>query len=113
MRGNLAVVIIEEGSTRPISDAVVEVDRQQGLTDNSGRVQFNRLRLGNKTFSAYKNGYSRVEAKAVNSLGTTNVKPVKLKVIGVSFSIDVKNWLSGEAIKDATIAFKDQKSTTG
>lgn len=109
VRATVAVTVQENESHKPLSSALVKIDDGRSVVTNSaGLALFGNSRLGKRTLVVQKTGYGDATSQVTNKLGTTKTT-AKLKVIGIKLEVDVKDWLSQQALAGATVV--SDKST--
>lgn len=112
-RNTITLTFLEKDTRRPISGvAVLLDDRYEGVTDGFGKVRFTSVTHGKHDISASKAGYSILQTHIVNEIGTSEINPGYLQVIGVKIDITVRDWLSRRAVDGATVSSGESKAST-
>lgn len=112
-RNTVTLTFLEKDTKRPIGGVTVLLgERYEGVTDGFGKVRFNGLKHGKHDLSASKAGYSRVQTIIVSEVGTSEVEPNYLQIIGVKIDITVRDWLSRRAVGGATVSSGESKANT-
>ncbi len=111
-RGSMTVLAQDTKSYETIGDVDILLDGNSvGTTDASGQLKLAGLRLGAHALSAKKPGYSLYESNIGVGLKTKQVN-ASLEPIGLKLTVNVKHWLSGEAISNATVQSGDRRAIT-
>lgn len=112
-RGTLVVKVSEQESDKPVVGATVMLEDEEVVrTNNEGLAIFSETKLGKRVVTLTKSGYGKETRTVVNSLGTTRLQPIPLKVVGIQLDVVVLHWLSGNPLSGATVAFNKVTATT-
>lgn len=110
-RGNL-VITVQDTTKKAVSGVIVKLsDGTTHPTDSFGRSSFAEVKLGKNTVSIQKVGYGEKTEAFTSSFGQTK-KTVELKVIGIKLDVDIKDWLSTEAIHAAVVKYNQVIATS-
>jgi len=104
VRGNVEVVVLDSGSELPLRNVEVTVGDKSALTDRSGQATVSGVRLGSQDFMVEKIAYSTHTDNISIKSGTNTLEPVSLVPVGVQFTFNLSNWLSGTALESVEVS---------
>lgn len=109
IRSTMKFEVVEQTDKIPVSNVSILLDDTYFTsTDSSGNAKFENVKLGSHSIVVTKNGYSRDEISTTVGL-VTNTTKLEVKAIGIKVNLDVRNWLTTDAIAGATVSL--QKDT--
>ncbi len=101
VRTRVIVTVVDKGTALPMERAVVSVAGKTAKTDEAGRVELKRVRLGAQKLSVEKPGFAPYHKKVYLGVRVTDFGDVSLRPVGAQLSYVVTDFLSGKPIKDA------------
>ncbi|HSW81238.1 MAG TPA: carboxypeptidase-like regulatory domain-containing protein [Candidatus Saccharimonas sp.] len=110
---DLAVMVVDSKTGKPVSDATVSVTGATAHTDNNGKATLPKLSVGTYTLSVTKKYYKDASLPAlVPILHDPSVGTLKLEATGRQVPITVVNKITGVALAKATIVAGDATAIT-
>lgn len=105
-----AVITVEDEAKKPVANASVRLTNGTvAASDKFGRAYLKDIPLGKQTAVIQKNGYGDKTTTFTNGFGSTQ-KTEQLKIIGIKLDVDIKDWLSAEAIEGAEVTFGESNA---
>lgn len=106
LRSTMKFEVVEQQDKIPVSNVSILLDGTYfTTTDSSGNAKFENVKLGTHAVVISKNGYSRDDVSATVGLVTSTTK-LEVKAIGIKVNLDVRNWLTTDAISGATVSLQ-------
>lgn len=101
VRTTASVTIVDKSTQLPLKNVEVSIQNKKALTNKNGEVKLEHLKLGRTKISFNKKAFAEGNQSVTlgwrnNKLGSYTLQPV-----GTQFSFLLKDWLSGEPIKQA------------
>lgn len=115
VRSSSSVVVLDQSTLQPLKNVTVKLAGQQGTTDDNGRAQLSKLRLGRTTLTVEKRAFATESKPVTLGWGSNPLGEVNLRPTGTQYSFIVVDYLSGkpipkaEAIGDQAEAFADEQ----
>ncbi len=101
VRSGVSVTVLDESTGQPLKNVNVSVGSTQAATDDNGTAKLSKLKLGSTKLVIQKRAFATVDKTIVVGLGSNPLGEMSVKPVGVQYSFDVKDFLSGKPIEKA------------
>lgn len=101
VRASARLTILDAASQQPLKNATVAIGSVQAQSDDEGRVELRKLRLGAAELRISKRAYSDLTKSITVGWGSNPLGDQQLTASGEQFSFVVTDYLSGKPIANA------------
>jgi hypothetical protein len=112
-RGRVSFVVLDQETSEPLRNVKVSIDNHASMTNEVGRVTFEKVKLGSQDIVIEKSAYESYSQTLNINWGENILSDVSIKPIGQRYFFSVVDWLSEKAIKGAEISYLDSVAQTG
>ncbi len=106
VRATASLSVIDSETKLPLKEVNVSLGDKQLLTDDSGAVVLDGVRLGTQKLTIEKSAYDTYTQDIQIRVGSNNIATVELVSVGTSFKFELSDWLTNEPIKGAEVTFE-------
>lgn len=101
IRASSSVLVLDQSTRQPLKNVKVSIGTVSGLTDETGEVKLQKVRLGTNQLVIEKRAFAEVSKKIVVGLGSNPLGDYQLVPTGSQYSFSVVDFLSGKPIAKA------------
>lgn len=98
VRSAASVVTVDDVTGLPVTGVTFRIGGAAADTDAMGKATLTGLRLGPTTLTIEQAGYAQLTKPVIVGWGSNPLGTFKLKAAGVSYTIEVKDYLSGKPV---------------
>lgn len=115
VRSSASVTVLDESTSQPLKNVTVKLSNGEAKTDDDGVAKLEHVKLGNTQLVIQKRAFAEATHNVTLGWGSNPLGEQKIKPVGVQYSFDVKDFLSGapiekaEAVSGEYSAFSDEK----
>ncbi len=115
VRSSASITVLDESTSQPLKNVTVKLSGVEAKTDDDGIAKLEKLKLGNTQLVIQKRAFAETSKNITLGWGSNPLGEEKIKPVGVQYSFDVKDFLSGQPIEKAEAisgeysAFSDEK----
>lgn len=99
VRAGASVVTVDDITGLPVSGVRLSIGSAAKDTDTSGKASLSGLRLGPATITIEQAGYAKISQQVTLGWGSNPLGTFKLKAAGVSYTVEVRDYLSDKPIE--------------
>jgi hypothetical protein len=100
VRVKATITIVDSVTSLPLQNIPVTLRDTTVLSDESGNVIFDNLRLGSTKLVVDRRGYMKVDKPHTVGWGSNPLGSLALEATGTLFNFELTDWLSGAALSD-------------
>lgn len=114
VRAKASVMVLDNSTQQPLKNVTVTVGGQTAATDENGKVQLEKVKLGSTQLVIKKRAFATIDKKIVLGWGSNPLGEAKLEPAGVQYTFKLSDFLSGnpiekaEAVSGESSAFSDK-----
>lgn len=101
VRSSASVVVLDESTQQPLKNVTVKLSDKSAQTDATGKVQFDKLKLGPTQLVIEKPAFATTQRAETIGWGSNPLADVNLKPIGIQYTFLVTDVLSGKPLGSA------------
>lgn len=101
VRSSSSVTVLDSMTNLPLKNVSVSMQGQQAITDNDGKVAFQKLKLGKTQLKIEKRGFATLDKSVVLGWGSNPLAPQSIEAVGSIFAFSIKDFVSGSPITTA------------
>ncbi len=101
VRSSTSLKVIDESTGQPLKNVNVSLRGIEAKTDDDGVATIEHIKLGSTQLKINKRAFAEFTQNVTLGWGSNPLGEVKLKPVGVQYSFDVKDFLSGKPIDKA------------
>ncbi len=101
VRASSSVLVLDQSTKQPLKNVKVSLGNIQGVTDSSGKVKLEKIKLGSKQLTIQKRAFAKVEKTLVIGWGSNPLGDYSLTPTGDQYSFKVVDYLSGKPVAKA------------
>ncbi len=115
IRSSASVTVLDESTSQPLKNVTVTLSNGEAKTDDDGVAKLQNIKLGATKLTIQKRAFAESSRNVTVGWGSNPLGEQKIKPVGVQYSFDVKDFLSGQPIEKAEAvsgeysAFSDEK----
>ncbi len=115
VRSSASVKVLDSSTGQPLKNVTVKIHNTEVKTGEDGRAKLEHLKLGRTQLSITKRAFADTTSVITIGWGSNPLGDQQIKPVGVQYSFDVKDYLTGkpiekaEALSDDYSAFSDEK----
>lgn len=102
VRVSSSMTVIDETTQQPLRNAEVRIGEVKALTDETGKVTLQKVRVGPNTLTITKRAYAQLSKQVVLGWGSNPLGGLALKPTGTQYAISVKDFLTGKGLEGVT-----------
>jgi len=98
VRAAVTIIAVDDSTQLPLKNVTLSVAGQQATTDINGVARIDHLKLGPQTVTVRRIAFQTVTQHVVLGWGSNPLGNISLKAVGVQYTIQVNDYLSGKPI---------------
>lgn len=115
VRSSASVKVLDSSTNQPLKNVSVKIGKVEAKTSEDGIAKLENIKLGKTQINIHKRAFAENVSTIVIGWGSNPLGEQKIKPVGVQYSFDISDYLSGkpiekaEAVSDDYSAFSDEK----
>ncbi len=110
VRATASLTVLDSETQLPLRQVNVALAGQTALTNESGKVIFDDVKLGSQSLTITKSAYDTYTHSVTIGIGENNFEAVELVSIGTSFEFEVRDWLTSSPIGSAEVVYESNSA---
>lgn len=98
VRASSSLVVLDDSSQQPLKNAKISIGGVSGTTDEAGKVNLSKVKLGLNVLTIDKRAFAPVSKKVVVGWGSNPLGDFKLNPTGTQYSFMVADFLTGKPV---------------
>lgn len=104
VRAATSITVMDRTTQLPLKNVAVSVGDVTGKTDKDGWIKLEQVRLGTQQLTIERLGFADVNRTVTLGLGSNPLGEEQLKAVGMQYTIELTDFLSGKPVRDAEAA---------